>query len=241
MHQPPLAPRTNQLGQPIGAALPDWTPRPQPARKPMAGRFCLVEPLDVDAHADDLFAAYALDVDGRNWTYLPYGPFESPEAHRVWLAASAASTDPLFFAIIDATTGRAVGGAAYLAVQPDLGSIEVGHLAYSPLLQRTPASTEAMYLMMRRAFEEYGYRRYEWKCDSHNAPSWNAAERLGFRFEGIFRQARVIKGRNRDNTYLSVVDSEWPALRAAFEAWLNPANFDAAGQQRRRLEEFRAG
>ena len=168
-------------------------------------------------------------------------PASRQRAHRAWLAVSAASTDPLFFAIIDARTGRAVGVAAYLAVQPDLGSIEVGHLAYSPLLQRTPASTEAMYLMMRRVFEEYGYRRYEWKCDSHNAPSWDAAERLGFTFEGIFRQARIVKGRNRDNTYLAIIDSEWPALRAAFEAWLDPANFDEAGQQRRRLEDFRAG
>ena len=239
-HTPPPAPRHNHLGQPIGAALPDWTPHPIPARSSMVGRFCRVEPLDVATHADDLIAAYALDTEGRNWTYLPYGPFESPEAHRAWLANAAQEDHSRFFAIIDLATGKAVGVAAFLAMQPDIGSIEVGHLAYSPLLQRTPAATEAMYLMMRRAFEGYGYRRYEWKCDSLNAPSWNAAERLGFTFEGIHRQARVLKGRTRDNAWLSITDVEWPAVRTALQAWLDPANFDGAGHQRHRLEVFRA-
>lgn len=152
-HTPPPAPRHNHLGQPIGAALPDWTPRPIPARSPIAGLFCRVEPLDVTVHADDLIAAYALDTEGRNWTYLPHGPFESPEAHRAWLANAAQKDHSRFFAIIYLTIGKAVGIAAFLAMQPEIGSIEVGHLAYSPLLQRTPAATEAMYLMMRRAFE----------------------------------------------------------------------------------------
>lgn len=238
-HTPPPAPRHNHLGQPIGAALPDWTPRPIPARSPMAGRYCRVEPLDVAVHADDLVTAYALDTEGRNWTYLSYGPFESPDVHRAWLANAAKTDDPLFFAIVDAATGKAAGVASYLRIDPANGTLEVGHLAYSPLLQRTPASTEAMYLMMRRVFDEYGYRRYEWKCNSHNGPSWDAAERLGFTFEGIFRQAQVVKGQNRDHAWLSVLDSEWPTLRAAFEAWLAPTNFDAAGRQRRRLEDFR--
>ncbi len=229
MHDPPPAPRHNHLGQPIGHALPDWRPAHAPARESLAGRFCRLEPLNVDQHADDLVAACALDIEGRMWTYLPYGPFESPGTHRAWLEAAAATDDPLFFAILDARTDRAVGIASYLAINREAGSIEVGHLAYSPLLQRTPASTEAMYLMMRWAFVEGGYRRYEWKCDSLNAPSWEAAERLGFQFEGIFRQARVTKGRNRDTTYLSVLDREWPALQAAFEAWLAPANFRRRG------------
>lgn len=241
MHQPPLPPRHNDLGQPIGAAVTGWTPRPVPTREPMAGRFCRLEPLDVAVHGDDLIAAYALDTEGRNWTYLPYGPFESPETHRAWLERAAAADDPLVFAIVDTATGKAAGVASYLRIEPAHGTIEVGHLAFSPLLQRTPVSTEAMYLMMRRVFEEHGYRRYEWKCNSHNAPSWNAAERLGFTFEGIFRQAQVVKGQNRDHAWLSVLDGEWPVLRAAFEAWLDPVNFDAAGQQRRRLEDFRVG
>lgn len=240
-HTPPSAPRHNDFGQPIGAALPDWTARTPPPRTPMAGRYCRLEPLDVARHADELIAAYALDTEGRMWTYLPYGPFESPEVHRAWLARMAASEDMHFYAIIDATSGKAIGVAAYLRIEPAHGVMEVGHLAYSPLLQRTPTSTEAMYLMMHRVFEECGYRRYEWKCNSHNAPSWDAAERLGFKFEGIFRQLQVVKGHNRDTTWLSILDSEWLVLRTAFEAWLDPANFDATGQQRRRLEDFRAG
>ncbi len=235
-------PRRNHLGQPVGVEVPGWTPRPRPERAPLAGRFARLEPLDVAAHGDDLWAAFALDVEGRNWTYLPYGPFETSEAFRAWLTGQAAGDDPLFFAIIDATTGRAVGMASYLRIDPEVGCIEVGHLNFSPLLQRRPAATEAMFLMMRHAFDGLGYRRYEWKCDSLNAPSWAAAERLGFTFEGIFRQARVVKGRNRDTTWLSVTDGEWPRLRAGFEAWLSPSNFGEDGQQRRTLREcFDAG
>ncbi|TAJ20553.1 MAG: N-acetyltransferase [Dehalococcoidia bacterium] len=240
-HTPPPASHHNHLGQPIGGPVEGWTPSVSPARTAMAGRYCRLEPLNVAHHAEDLIAACAGDVEGRMWTYLPYGPFESPAAHRAWLADAAAAPDQSFFAILDVATGRAVGVAAYIRDDPRHGVIEVGHLAYSPLLQRTPASTEAMYLMMRRVFEECGYRRYEWKCNSHNAPSWDAAERLGFKFEGIFRQLQVVKGHNRDTTWLSILDSEWPALRAAFEAWLHPSNFDAEGQQRRRLEDFRTG
>lgn len=239
-HTPPPASHHNHLGQPVGAPLDAWTPRLGPARTPMVGRYCRLEPLDVARHGDDLIAACALDLDGRMWTYLPYGPFETAEAHRAWLADAAQTADPLFFAIIDAATGRAAGVAAYLRIVPAHGVIEVGHLAYSPLLQRTPASTEAMYLMMKQVFD-LGYRRYEWKCNSHNAPSWGAAERLGFRFEGIFRQAQAVKGRNRDTAWLSILDHEWPAHRAALEAWLAPANFDEAGRQRRRLEDLRTG
>lgn len=236
--EPPPAPAHNQLGQPIGAALPDWTPRAFPARETMQGRTCHLQPLDVARHADDLIAAFALDVEGRTWTYLAYGPFDSPEAHRAWLREVSSQRDPQFYAIVDETTGKAVGQASYLRIAPEHGVLEVGHLAFSPLLQRTTASTEAMYLMMHRAFEEYGYRRYEWKCDSLNAPSWATAERLGFTFEGIFRQAVVMKQRNRDTTWLSITDAEWPALRDAFEGWLAPENFDAQGQQRRSLLDF---
>ena len=197
----------------------------------MTGRFCRLEILDADRHARDLHAANRLDQDGRMWTYLPYGPFDEVAAYDRWVREVAAATDPLFHAVIDLTTGRAVGVASYLRIDPPAGSIEVGHIAYSPLLQRTPAATETMYLMMRRAFE-LGYRRYEWKCDALNAPSRAAAQRLGLSFEGIFRQARVNKGRNRDTAWFAAIDSEWPALDRAFSQWLAPANFDEAGRQR---------
>jgi RimJ/RimL family protein N-acetyltransferase len=228
-------PRTNALGQPIGEPVPVWTPRPRPPRTPIEGRLCRLEPLDADAHADALFAANAADPEGRMWTYLPYGPFASAPDYRKWVEQVQPGDDPQFFAIAERATGRPLGVASYLRIDPAMGVIEVGHLAFSPALQRTPVATEAMYLMARRAFDELGYRRYEWKCDSLNAPSRRAAERLGFRYEGTFRQAVVIKGRNRDNAWFSITDREWPALRAGFEDWLAPDNFDAAGRQRRSL------
>lgn len=234
-----MSQRTNEFGQPIGDPVPDWSPRPRPSREPMQGRFCRLEALDADRHAAALHEAYALDRDGRNWTYLPYGPFADTAAYRRFVESVQGKDDPLFHAIVDLATGRPLGVASYLRIDPAMGTIEVGHLSYSPALQRTPHATEAMYLMMRRAFDELGYRRYEWKCDRLNAPSVAAAKRLGFQLEGVFRQAIVTKGRNRDTAWLSIVDGEWPALRAAFEAWLDPANFDAAGRQRRRLEELR--
>lgn len=228
---------TNDMGQPIGFALPDWKPPDLPSRKPMKGRFCRVEPLDPDLHASTLFAANALDAEGRMWTYLPYGPFDSLERFRSWTKEMCSLGDPLFYAIIDKTTGKAVGLASYLRIDPRNGSIEVGHILYSPLVQRTIAATEAMYLMMERAFA-LGYRRYEWKCDALNQPSRNAAQRLGFSFEGIFRQATVVKGRNRDTAWYSVIDPQWPALREAFRRWLDPGNFDEQGKQRLRLSDL---
>jgi RimJ/RimL family protein N-acetyltransferase len=205
----------------------------------MHGRYCRVEPLDPTRHAAELYAANALDREGRMWTYLFSGPFASFDEYRSWLEAKQPSEDPLFFAFVDATRGRAVGLGSYLRIDPAHGTVEVGHLQFSPLMQRTAVATEAMYLMMKTAFD-LGYRRYEWKCDSLNAGSRRAAERLGFRFEGIFRQAIVYKGRSRDTAWFSVVDKEWPALDAAFRAWLDPANFDPAGRQRRALTELRA-
>jgi RimJ/RimL family protein N-acetyltransferase len=201
----------------------------------MQGRLARLEPLDADAHADALFAANAADAEGRMWTYLPYGPFASLPEYRSWIQWAQAREDPQFFAIVERASGRPLGVASYLRIDPAMGVIEVGHLAFSPALQRTATATDAMYLMMRRAFDELGYRRYEWKCDSLNAPSLAAAARLGFSFEGIFRQAVVHKDRNRDTAWLSILDREWPALRAGFEAWLAPENFDAAGRQRRAL------
>jgi len=231
--------RVNSFGQPIGAELPGWQPPPRPGRVTLAGRFCRVEPLDVERHARQLHDANSLDPEGRMWTYLFSGPFASFEAYRAWLAPRPASEDPLFFAFIDLGRGQAVGLGSYLRIEPGSGSIEVGHLQFSPLMQRTRVATEAMYLMMKYAFE-LGYRRYEWKCDALNAGSRRAAERLGFTFEGIFRQAIVYKGRNRDTAWFSILDREWPALDAAFCAWLDPANFDAQGRQRQRFEALRA-
>jgi RimJ/RimL family protein N-acetyltransferase len=214
--------------QPLGELVPDWKPPPHPAREVMQGRFCRLEPLDVEKHARQLFASNTLDS---NWTYLPYGPFTEFDDYVAWLESQCLGRDPLFFAIVDAVSGEATGLASYLRITPDCGSIEVGHLNFSPQLQRTPAATDAMFLMMRHAFE-LGYRRYEWKCDSLNEPSRKAALRLGLSFEGIFRQATVRKGRNRDTAWHAAIDKEWPALRAAFEQWLSTSNFDEHGKQR---------
>jgi len=204
----------------------------------MHGRYCRVEPLDPARHAAELHEANLLDRDGRMWTYLFSGPCATLDEYRAWLEAKQPSGDPLFFAFVDAARGRAVGLGSYLRIDPAHGTVEVGHLQFSPLMQRTAVATEAMYLMMKIAFD-LGYRRYEWKCDSLNAGSRRAAERLGFRFEGTFRQAIVYKGRSRDTAWYSVIDKEWPALDAAFRAWLDPANFDPAGRQRRTLTELR--
>ena len=204
----------------------------------MEGTYCRVEPLDIDVHASDLFTAFRADADNRNWTYLGYGPFQNEADLRDWMATSCLGDDPLFHAIVDNTSGKAIGVASYLRIEPAVGVIETGHIHYSPLLQRRPAATEAMFLMMRRVFSELGYRRYEWKCDALNAPSRRAAERLGFRFEGIFRQATIYKGRNRDSAWYSILDREWPVLEHAFCQWLDPANFDAQGKQKAGLATF---
>jgi len=203
----------------------------------MQGRFCRLEPLDPDRHAEALFNANAADTDGRSWTYLAYGPFATLASYREWMSSTCLGDDPQFFAIIDLVTGQPAGVASYLRIAPASGSIEVGHIHYSSSLARQPAATEAMFLMMQRAFE-LGYRRYEWKCDSLNAASRAAAQRLGLSFEGIFRQATVYKGRNRDTAWYAAIDSEWPRLRSAFLAWLAPANFDSSGQQKTHLSDL---
>ena len=201
----------------------------------MPGRFCRVEPLDIERHAGDLFAANRLDGGGGNWTYLGVDAPPTLDAYAAWLRKLTAGEDPLFHAIVDLATNQPVGVAAYMRIDRANGAIEVGNINYSPLLQRKPAATEAMYLMMARVFDELGYRRYEWKCDSFNAPSRAAAQRLGFQYEGIFRQAVVTKGRNRDTAWFSIIDGEWPALKAAYQRWLAPENFGADGQQRQSL------
>jgi len=224
----------NDLGQPIGDPVGGFLPPPPPPPSPIHGRCVRLEPLETDRHAAHLHAAFSEDPDGALWTYMTYGPFENEEAYREWVSSVQGSPDPMFFAIVDESTGRATGVASYLRVNPPAGSIEVGHIAFSPSLQRTTGATEAMYLMMRTAFAA-GYRRYEWKCDALNEASRLAAERLGFTFEGVHRQAMIYKGRNRDTAWYSIIDRDWPALCDTFEGWLDPANFDGAGLQRTSL------
>jgi RimJ/RimL family protein N-acetyltransferase len=230
--------RRNDLGQPVGAPVEGWAPPPRPPREPMIGTFSRLEPLEPDRHATDLFAANSADTSGRMFTYLSYGPFDTFDAYVAWLEQMSRTDDPLFFVVIGAN-GKAVGVVSYLRIDPANGVIEVGHIAYSPALQRTREATEAIYLMMRRAFT-LGYRRFEWKCDSLNAKSRAAAQRLGLSYEGTFRQAIVYKGRTRDTAWYAAIDDEWPSLDATFRRWLDPANFDALGQQRLRLADLTA-
>lgn len=204
----------------------------------MEGRFCRVEPLDVTRHADELYRANCADTEDSVWTYLLHGPFSNFETYRHWMENTCLGDDPLFYAVINLKTRTAVGVASYMRIDPANGVIEVGHINYSPTLQRTAAGTEAMYLMMKRAFDELGYRRYEWKCDNLNVASKRAAQRYGFSFEGVFRQAVVTKGRNRDTAWFSIIDNDWPGIKMAFEAWLSPENMGDEGQQKQPLGAF---
>ncbi len=222
--------RQNDYGQPIGDPVAGPFPRPRPPRTEMSGRYGRLVPLD-PAHAPALHAAYASAPDGRGWTYLPNGPYEREEDYADWVAAAAESDDPLHFTALD-PDHRPLGTASFLRIDPGAGVIEVGFINFSHLMQRSRLSTEAMFLMMSRAFDDLGYRRYEWKCDALNAPSITAAKRLGFTYEGTFRQATHYKGRNRDTAWFSIIDSEWPAIRDEFTRWLDPANFDATGRQK---------
>lgn len=223
------------LERKFGEPVTGWTPPEAPGPSVLDGQYARLERLDPARHAADLHAANLAD-DGI-WGYLPYGPFAEASAYRAWAEGMAPLADPFFYAIIDKSTGKAAGVASWLRITPAAGSIEVGHINLSPSIQRTRAATEAMFLMMDWAFAA-GYRRYEWKCDAMNLPSRRAAERLGFSYEGIFRQAAVVKGRNRDTAWFAMIDKEWPVLRAAYQAWLAPANFDADGRQIRSLADL---
>jgi RimJ/RimL family protein N-acetyltransferase len=225
--------RVNRFGQPIGDAVLKWQPPVAPPRTSLAGTRCDLVPLNIAEHGDALFEANARG-DGSNWTYLFNEPPDSRDAYLEYMSSTFLGTDPLCYAIIERETRRAVGVASYMRIAPAQASIEVGHINFSPVLQRTPVATEAMYLMMRHVFS-LGYRRYEWKCDALNAPSRAAAQRLGFSFEGVFKRALVYKGRNRDTAWYSVTDDEWPAVQAAFEQWLAADNFDPHGAQRVQL------
>ena len=229
----------NAFGQPVGDTLPGWTPRDLPPRTPIDGRFCRLEPLDPDRHASALCAAYAQAPDAQDWTYLPNERETDGAAFQDEIAARSASADPLHMAVLRG--GEAVGSAALMRIDPGNGVIEIGHVHFAPALQRTPAATEALFLLMRRAFDELGYRRIEWKCDSLNAPSRRAATRLGFVFEGVFRNAIVTKGRSRDTAWYAIISQDWPPARFGFERWLASSNFDANGRQKVDLATLRAG
>jgi RimJ/RimL family protein N-acetyltransferase len=220
----------------VGAAVDPLASRRAPERKPLPGEYTRLKPVEVAAHAASLYAlSHTKAEDAALWTYLAYGPFADQGAFERWLAERARSEDPLFFAVIDRQSGRASGMASYLNIVPDMGCIEIGHIWFAPLLQKSRAATEAIFLMMRQVFDDLGYRRLEWKCNALNEASMRAARRFGFTYEGTFRQHMVVKGRNRDTAWFSLLDREWPAVRSAFERWLAPDNFDAAGRQRTSL------
>jgi RimJ/RimL family protein N-acetyltransferase len=226
----------NQFDQVIGFPVDNWTTRPLPPRKIIPGQYCRLEPLNVAQHGQQLFAAFRLNNPGDTWTYLPYGPFDTYAEFESWLTKAEARQ--CFFTIIDTETQTPQGVASYHEADPAHGVIEVGGIHYSKALQKSRAATEVMYLMMQLAFDELGYRCYKWRCNALNQGSRKAAERLGFQFEGIARQAYVFKGHNRDTAWYSIIDSEWPALKAKFLKWLSPDNFDAQGNQKLRLQDI---
>lgn len=221
----------DRIGEPLGELnkpyLPDESTK-------LVGHYCYLVALDEQLHAAQLYEVFSLDTQGRLWTYMPQGPFNSESEYRSWVKGVEHKADPFFYAIIDAKSNKAVGVASYLRIDPNSRTIEVGWITFSPVIQRRPIATEAMYLMMKNAFE-LGYRRYEWKCNALNLPSINAAMRLGMSFEGLFRQATVVKGRNRDTAWFSILDRHWPVAKAAFGKWLSEENFDEYGNQRESL------
>jgi RimJ/RimL family protein N-acetyltransferase len=224
--------------QPIGP-LVSAHPAKRPERVTLEGRWITLVPLDPRAHAEALYEGSNGDAVRESlWTYLPDGPYGNREEFRASIENKSRSADPLFFAIIENASGQPVGYQTFLRIDPTNRVIEVGNILYTPAMQRTAGATEAQYLFARHVFEELGYRRYEWKCNAFNAPSRRAAERFGFTFEGIFRQHMIVKGRNRDTAWFAMLDSEWPARKAAYERWLKPDNFDEKGRQKHRLSDL---
>lgn len=220
--------------QPVGPALPHWSGAATPPGYPLIGQRCRLDRLSPAQHSADLYRAFSVDREQQSWTYLPYGPFTDAQAFRAWMERTCTSDDPLFYAIRDGT-GKPTGMLSLMRTDPPNGVTEVGHVHLAPVLRRTPAATEAFFLVLGHVFDDLGYRRVEWKCDSLNAPSRAAARRLGFTFEGVFRQALVVKGRNRDTAWFSMLDLEWPQVRRHLLEWLDPDNFDDAGRQRKPL------
>jgi len=217
--------------------LTDWRPRPRPARVPLVGSYCRLEPLDPSRHGSELFAASMAPGAEDRFRYLSDSP-QDRTGFAGWLARAAASDDPLFYGVIDASSGRCEGRQSFMRIVPEHGVLEVGHILWGPAIARTRVATEALFLFARYAFDELGYRRLEWKCDARNEASMRAARRFGFTYEGRFRQHMVIKGRSRDTAWFALVDADWPPTRRAFARWLEPDNFDLNGQQRVRLADF---
>jgi RimJ/RimL family protein N-acetyltransferase len=229
---------TSNGPQPVGP-LVDPHPAKRPERVTLEGRWVTLAPLDAEAHAKDLFEGSNGDAEReRVWTYLFNGPFETPAEFAADVELKAKAVDPHYFAVLDNASGRAAGYASLMRIDPPNRVIEVGGIMYTPALRRTTGGTEAQYLLARYAFDDLGYRRYEWKCNDLNGPSLRAAKRFGFTFEGIFRQHMIVKGRNRDTAWFSMLDREWPARKATYERWLAPDNFDAKGRQKLRLSEL---
>lgn len=224
----------------MSVSLKDWTPRQRPARRTFEGRYVTIAPLDAAYHGDGLYAASTVPDAERLFRYLPDYPPASRPAFQPWLDKAERSEDPLFFTIIDKASGEIAGRQTLMRIDTNNGVVEIGNVYWSPLMARKPAATEALFLFAHYVFDELGYRRFEWKCHNDNLPSKRAAERFGFAFEGIFRQHVVVKGANRDTAWFAMIDKEWPGNRKTFEEWLDPANFDKNGVQKRRLEEIRA-
>lgn len=228
----------NQFGQIIGNRVDNWIPCQKPPQKVIQGTYCILEPLEINKHSSKLFDSLAIDNKGESWTYLPYGPFNTLNEFQEWLNTTMADINTLFYAILNVKTHQPIGISGYLRINSEHGVIEIGHLHFSKLLKRTPLATEAIYLMLQLIFDELGYRRCEWKCNALNEPSRMAAERFGFKFEGIFRQHYVFKNHNRDTAWFSILDSEWPIIKEKFQKWLAPSNFDATGKQILKLSEL---
>ncbi|MBT0725928.1 GNAT family N-acetyltransferase [Rosenbergiella australiborealis] len=225
----------NQYQQPIGEPIENWQGAQRPAKKPLSGRYCRLEPINATKHGEDLYRAFAEAKDTRDWTYLLSGPFDQQGDYLTYLTHLETLNDPLHYAIIDLTTQRAIGSIALMRIDALQGVIEIGSVTYSSKLKRTRLATEAIILLLRYTLEDLGYRRVEWKCNALNQPSRAAALRLGFTYEGLFRQAMVVRGHNRDTTWFSIIDHDYPTLQAAYQRWLAPDNFDMQGQQRQKL------
>lgn len=227
-----------RLNQALGPQL-HWNAVARPGRETLGGRFVSLEPLDVDRHADALYqSSHGEPSDPNLWLYMSYGPWRNPDDFRQWVRTNSESADPLFYAVVPTGKG-ASGQTTYLRIDERNGVIEIGHIWFSPRMQRSRAATEAIFLLAKHAFDDLGYRRFEWKCHAQNERSRSAAERFGFTYEGTFRKAIVQRDRNRDTAWYAIIDDDWPKTRSAFETWLSDENFDAEGKQVRSLSEIR--
>lgn len=229
----------NHFGQPIGDEVTGWQPRPLPERATLQGQYCYFEPLEVSKHGESLFNAWHSIDDDRDWTYFSIDRPASQQACDAYISKISGLKDPLYFAVVDKATQRAIGGVSLMRIDAVNGVAEIGWVNWSPLMKRSRFGTEAIYLLLTYLFDKLGYRRCEWKCNSLNDASNLAALRLGFQYEGTFRQALLTKGHNRDTCWYSIIDSEWLPIKAAFDQWLSADNFSADGQQKQKLEAFR--